>query len=83
MACVSSLVCQETLKTSRGVVLDSVERERMKGSSARRDSCGTIHLETEDCISIRELLGNCLSKKDRLREVGKKVFILASSELAG
>jgi hypothetical protein len=28
-------------------------------------------LETEHCVSIKELLGNYMSKKDGLREVGK------------
>ena len=58
-------------KDIRGVVLDSVKRETMKGHLPGGTAVARFILETEDCISIRELLGNCLSKKDWLREVGK------------
>ncbi|KAM9684427.1 rab15 effector protein [Dama dama] len=55
-------------KDIRGVVLDSVKRETMKGHLPGGTAVARFILETEDCISIRELLGNCLSKKDWLRE---------------
>ncbi|XP_045667712.1 rab15 effector protein [Ursus americanus] len=58
-------------KDIRGVVLDSVKRETMQGQLPGRKAVAQFILETEDCVSIRELLGNCLSKKDGLREVGK------------
>ncbi|XP_010944871.1 rab15 effector protein [Camelus dromedarius] len=56
-------------KDIRGVVLDSVKGETvsLRGGTA----VAQFVLETEDCVSIRELLGNCLSKKDGLREVGR------------
>lgn len=53
-------------KDIRGVVLDSV-----KGETGKEEALVRFVLETEDCVSIQELLGNCLSKKDGLREVGK------------
>nr|XP_019592963.1 PREDICTED: rab15 effector protein [Rhinolophus sinicus] len=58
-------------KDIRGVVLDSVKSEPMRGHVPGRQAVAQFILETEDCVSIRELLGNCLSKKDGLREVGK------------
>ncbi|XP_036106588.1 rab15 effector protein [Molossus molossus] len=48
----------------RGVVLDSVK------SLPAEKAVAQFVLETEDCVPIRELLGNCLSKKGGLREVG-------------
>lgn len=51
-------------KDIRGVVLDSVRS--LPGGKA----VAQFVLETEDCVPIRELLGNCLSKKGGLREVG-------------
>lgn len=58
-------------KDIRGVVLDSVKSETVKGHVPGRQAVAQFVLQTEDCVSIRELLGNCLSKEDGLREVGK------------
>ncbi|XP_036720757.1 rab15 effector protein [Balaenoptera musculus] len=58
-------------KEIRGVVLDSIKRETVRGRLPGGTAVARFILETEDCVSIRELLGNCLSKKDGLREVGK------------
>ncbi|XP_034883902.1 rab15 effector protein isoform X2 [Mirounga leonina] len=51
--------------------LDSVKGETVRGQLPGRKAVAQFVLETEDCVSIRELLGNCLSKTDGLREVGK------------
>ncbi|XP_058414583.1 rab15 effector protein [Diceros bicornis minor] len=58
-------------KDIRGVVLDSVKRDTVRTHLPGGKAVARFVLETEDCVSIRELLGNCLSKKDGLREVGK------------
>ncbi|XP_039096776.1 LOW QUALITY PROTEIN: rab15 effector protein [Hyaena hyaena] len=58
-------------KDIRGVILDSVKRETAPGHLPGARAVARFVLETEDCVSIRELLGICLSKKDGLREVGK------------
>lgn len=58
-------------KDIRGVVLDSVKRETVRSHLPGGKAVARFVLETEDCVPIRELLGNCLSKKDELREVGK------------
>lgn len=61
-------------KDIRGVVLDSIKSKTMGSHLPGRKTVEQFVLETKDCVSIKELLGNCLSKKDGLREVGK-VFI--------
>ncbi|XP_007175776.2 rab15 effector protein [Balaenoptera acutorostrata] len=43
----------------RGVVLDSIKRETVRGHLPGRTAVARFILETEDCVSIRELLGNC------------------------
>ncbi|XP_062971635.1 rab15 effector protein [Cynocephalus volans] len=58
-------------KDIRGVVLDSVKSQMMRGHLAGGKAMAQFVLETEDCVSIKELLGNCLSKNDGLRELGK------------
>ncbi|XP_004435535.1 PREDICTED: rab15 effector protein [Ceratotherium simum simum] len=58
-------------KDIRGVVLDSVKRDTVRSHLPGGKAVARFVLETQDCVSIRELLGNCLSKKDGLREVGK------------
>ncbi|XP_049738672.1 rab15 effector protein [Elephas maximus indicus] len=58
-------------KDIRGVVLDSVKSERVRSQLPGGKAVARFVLETEHCVSIRQLLGNCLSKKDGLREVGK------------
>lgn len=61
-------------KDIRGVVLDSIKSKTVSSQLPGRKAVEQFVLETKDCVSIKELLGNCLSKKDGLREVGK-VFI--------
>lgn len=58
-------------KDIRGVVLDSVKREIVRSYLLGGKVVVRFVLEIEDCVFIRELFGNCLSKKDELREVGK------------
>ncbi|ELK33897.1 PREDICTED: rab15 effector protein [Myotis davidii] len=58
-------------KDIRGVVLDSVKREMARGRLPGGKAVAQFVLQTKDCVSVRELLGSCLSKKDGLREVGK------------
>ncbi|XP_004700054.1 rab15 effector protein [Echinops telfairi] len=58
-------------KDIRGVVLDAVKSEAAKSRLPGREEVVRFVLETEHCVSIRELLGSCLSKKDGLREAGK------------
>lgn len=58
-------------KAVRGVVLDSVRSGPVKSHLPGCKAVEQFVLETEECVSIKELLGNCLSKKDRLREMGK------------
>ncbi|XP_004383660.1 rab15 effector protein [Trichechus manatus latirostris] len=58
-------------KDIRGVVLDSVKSETVRSHLPGEKAVAQFVLETERCVSIRELLGHCLSKKDGLREVGK------------
>ncbi|XP_073939175.1 rab15 effector protein-like [Castor canadensis] len=55
----------------RGVVLDSVRSGMVSSPLPGHQAVEQFVLETEDCVSIKELLGNYLSKKDGLREVGK------------
>lgn len=61
----------EKPKAVRGVILDSVKSEMAKSHLPGREAVEQFVLGTQECVSIRELLGNCLSKKDGLREVGK------------
>ncbi|XP_037703978.1 rab15 effector protein [Choloepus didactylus] len=58
-------------KDIRGVVLDSVKSETTKNHLPGGKAVTRFVLETEHCVSVKELLGNCLSKKDGLREVGR------------
>ncbi|KAM5300582.1 rab15 effector protein [Ctenodactylus gundi] len=58
-------------KDIRGVVLDSVKNEMVRGRLPGQKAVEQFVLETRECVSIRQLLGNCLSKKNGLREVGK------------
>ncbi|XP_008845120.1 rab15 effector protein [Nannospalax galili] len=58
-------------KAIRGVVLDSVRSGSVKSHLPGCKAVEQFVLETEDCVSIKELLGNCLRKKDGLREMGK------------
>ncbi|CAD7672178.1 unnamed protein product [Nyctereutes procyonoides] len=58
-------------KDIRGVVLDSVKSETVTGHLPGGKAVAQFVLDTEDCVSIRELIGNCLSKEDGLREMGK------------
>ncbi|KAL2776701.1 rab15 effector protein [Daubentonia madagascariensis] len=58
-------------KDIRGVVLDSVKSQTVRNHLPGGKAVAQFVLETEDCVPIKELLGNCLSKKNGLREVGK------------
>ncbi|XP_004630337.1 rab15 effector protein [Octodon degus] len=60
----------EKPKDVRGVILDSVKSEMLRSHLPGQQAVKQFVLETPECVSIRELLGNCLSK-DGLREVGK------------
>ncbi|XP_004693245.1 PREDICTED: rab15 effector protein [Condylura cristata] len=55
----------------RGVVLDSVRQDLERSQLRGGEAVAQFVLETKDYVPIRELLGNCLSQTDRLREVGK------------
>ncbi|XP_005407219.1 PREDICTED: rab15 effector protein [Chinchilla lanigera] len=61
----------EKPKDVRGVILDSVKSEMLRSRLPGQQAVKQFVLETPECVSIRELLGNCLSKKDGLRELGK------------
>uniref|UniRef100_A0A8D1ZGV8 Mitochondrial ribosomal protein S35 n=1 Tax=Sus scrofa TaxID=9823 RepID=A0A8D1ZGV8_PIG len=52
-------------KDIRGVVLDSVKHEIASGHLPGGTAVARFILETEECVSIRELLGNCLSTTER------------------
>ncbi|XP_012594969.1 rab15 effector protein [Microcebus murinus] len=58
-------------KDIRGVVLDSVKSQTVSNHLPGGKAVAQFVLETKDSVSIRELLGNCLSKENGLREVGK------------
>lgn len=58
-------------KAIRGVVLESVRNGMEESRLPGRKAVEQFVLETEDCVSIKELLGNCLSKRDGLRDMGK------------
>lgn len=55
----------------RGVILDSVKNQAVRSQLPGGKVVAKFLQETEDCVSIRELLGICLSKKGGLRELGK------------
>lgn len=58
----------------RGVVLDSVKSEPVKDSPPGGKAVARVVLETEDCVSIRELVGNCMSKKRRAERGGQVLY---------
>lgn len=58
-------------KAIRGVVLESVTNGMVESHLSGRRAVEQFVLETEDCVSIKELLGNCLSKRDGLSDMGK------------
>lgn len=55
----------------RGVILDSVTSDMARSHLPGQEAVARFVLDTEKCVSIRELFGNCLSKNNGLREVGK------------
>lgn len=61
----------EKPKDVRGVILDSVKSEMLRSHLPGQKAVEQFVLDTQECVSMRELLGNYLSKKDGLREVGK------------
>ncbi|CAH7433406.1 rab15 effector protein [Phodopus roborovskii] len=58
-------------KAIRGVALDSIRSGMLESRLPGRKAVEQFLLETEDCVSIKELLGNCLSKRDGLGGMGK------------
>lgn len=58
-------------KAIRGVVLDSVRSRMEKSHLPGRKAVEEFVLETENSVSIKELLGNYLSKRDALSDMGK------------
>nr|XP_004664467.2 rab15 effector protein [Jaculus jaculus] len=58
-------------KDIRGVLLDSVKNTMENSQLPGRKAVERFILETEECVSIKELLGTCLREKDGLRKVGK------------
>ncbi|XP_021021554.1 rab15 effector protein [Mus caroli] len=58
-------------KAIRGVVLENVRNGMMESQLPGRKAVEQFVLETKDCVSIKELLGNCLSKRDGLSDMGR------------
>lgn len=58
-------------KAIRGVVLENVRDGMMESQLPGRKAVEQFVLETKDCVSIKELLGNCLSKRDGLSDMGR------------
>lgn len=58
-------------KAIRGVVLESVRNGMVESQLPGRKAVEQFVLETEDCVSIKELLGSCLSKRNGLSDLGK------------
>lgn len=58
-------------KAIRGVVLESVRSVMVGNQLPGRKAVEQFMLETEDCVSIKDLLGNCLSKSDGPSDMGK------------
>lgn len=58
-------------KAIRGVVLETVRNGMVESQLPGRKAVEQFVLETEDYVSIKELLGNCLDKRDGLSDMGK------------
>ncbi|XP_048222772.1 rab15 effector protein [Perognathus longimembris pacificus] len=61
-------------KDIQAVVRDSVRNWTVRNQLPRWKAVEHFVLETKDCVSIKELLRSCISKKDGLRRVGKVYF---------
>ncbi|XP_053114661.1 rab15 effector protein [Hemicordylus capensis] len=58
-------------KDIRGVVLESIRKEKRKNLLSGENALRQFILNTDSFLPTREMLENCLSKRNGLREVGK------------
>nr|XP_020665706.1 rab15 effector protein [Pogona vitticeps] len=58
-------------KDIRGVLLESIQKEKRKNLSSGENTLQQFVLTTDSFLSTKEMLENCLTKKNGLREVGK------------
>ncbi|XP_067415079.1 rab15 effector protein [Emydura macquarii macquarii] len=58
-------------KDIRGVMLDSINKEKRKNHLSGENALWQFVLNTDSFLSTREMLENCLCKKNGLKEVGK------------
>ncbi|XP_044279202.1 rab15 effector protein, partial [Varanus komodoensis] len=58
-------------KEIRGVVLDSIKKEKQKNLLSGENALRVFALNTDSFLPTREMLEYCLSKKNGMREVGK------------
>ncbi|XP_040599581.1 rab15 effector protein [Mesocricetus auratus] len=58
-------------KAIRGVVLESLRSGMAESRLRGHKAVEQFLLQTEGCVSIKELLGNCLSKRDGLSDMSK------------
>ncbi|XP_066489171.1 rab15 effector protein [Tiliqua scincoides] len=58
-------------KDIRGVVLESIRKEKRKNLLSGENALRQFVLNTDSFLPTREMLEHCLSKKNGLREVGK------------
>ncbi|KAJ7329537.1 hypothetical protein JRQ81_015711 [Phrynocephalus forsythii] len=58
-------------KDIRGVLLDSIRRETRKNLLSGENTLRQFVLTTDSFLPTKEMLENCLTKKNGLREVGK------------
>lgn len=58
-------------KAVRGVILESVRSRMVESRVPGRKAVEQFVLETEDCVSIKELLGTCLRRRDGLSDMSK------------
>ncbi|XP_048357814.1 rab15 effector protein [Sphaerodactylus townsendi] len=58
-------------KDIRGVVLESLKKEKQKSLLSNENALRQFVLTTDSFLPTRDMLEHCLSKKNGLREVGK------------
>ncbi|XP_030409219.1 rab15 effector protein [Gopherus flavomarginatus] len=58
-------------KDIRGVMLDSINKEKRKNHLSSENALRQFVLNTDSFLSTKEMLENCLCKKNGLKEVGK------------
>ncbi|KAM9170517.1 rab15 effector protein [Pangshura tecta] len=58
-------------KDIRGVMLDSINKEKRKNHLSSKNALRQFVLNTDSFLSTKEMLENCLCKKNGLKEVGK------------